>query len=101
MISRQTVRTMLKSAGLLDVAREARDAVASLASVKNNSAVWLRGAADGFPVPPLHLVRSSTGTSSLPWLFHGGALAADSINGILSNNGVAVGDLRSILDFGC
>jgi 2-polyprenyl-3-methyl-5-hydroxy-6-metoxy-1,4-benzoquinol methylase len=101
MIIRHSVRTALSSAGLLDVAREARDAVAGLAWVRNNSTVWLRGAADGLPVPPLRLVRASTGTSSLPWLFQGGALAAGSITGILSKNGISIRDVGSLLDFGC
>lgn len=92
---------MLKSAGLLDFAREARDVVSSLAWVRNNSKIWLRGAADRLPVPPLHLVRAATGTSSLPWLFEGGTLAAGSIVDILSSNGVSIRDLESILDFGC
>ena len=39
----------------------------------------LRGAPDRLPVPPLRLVRFSTGTSSVRWYFDGGALAAESI----------------------
>ena len=92
---------MLKSAGLLDIAREARDAASGFAWLRTNSPVWFHGAADGLPIPPLRLVRSSTGTSSLPWLIHGGTLAADSIVGILSKNGIGIRDLAAILDFGC
>ena len=69
--------------------------------MRTNSPLWWRGAADGFPIPPLHLVRASTGTSSLPWLFQGGALAAASIADLLSTNGVSIRDAGSILDFGC
>jgi SAM-dependent methyltransferase len=101
MLTRHAVRTMLQSAGLLDVVREARDAISGLAWLKHNSPLWRRGAPDGLPLPPLRLVRASTGTSSLPWLLHGGTLAADSIVGILSKNGIAVRDLGAILDFGC
>ena len=49
----------------------------------------------------LRLVRSSTGTSSLPWLFQGGARAAESISGVLARNGSDIRNFRSILDFGC
>jgi 2-polyprenyl-3-methyl-5-hydroxy-6-metoxy-1,4-benzoquinol methylase len=101
MSARHEVKTLLKSAGLLDVARDARDAATGLPWLRDNSRFWLRGSNDGLPIPPLHLVRSSTGTSSLEWLFRGGALAADSIRGILARNGCDVGDVRCLLDFGC
>ena len=101
MTARQEVKTLLKSAGLLDAAREARDVAASLPWLRGNSRFWLRGSSDGLPVPPLHLVRSSTGTSSLEWMFRGGALAADSIRGILARNGHDIRAVRCLLDFGC
>lgn len=101
MTSREALRDLLKSAGLLDVARETRDVASSISWLRDNSRFWLDGASDGLPVPPLRLVRSSTGTSSLPWLFQGGALAAESITGVLARNGTDIGNFRSILDFGC
>lgn len=101
MTARHEVKTLLKSAGLLDVARGARDAATSLPWLRDNSRFWLRGSRDGLPIPPLHLVRSSTGTSSLEWLFRGGALAADSIRRILARNGRDIRDVRCLLDFGC
>jgi len=98
---RSGLRDVLQSAGLLDAAREARDVASSIPWLRDNARHWLRGAPDGLPWPPLRLVRSSTGTSSLEWLARGGALAAGSISGILSAHGVEMQRLGSILDFGC
>lgn len=95
------MRALLKAAGLMDVAREARGAAISLPWLRENSRVWLRGAGDGLPVPPLRLVRASTGTSSLTWLLEGGKLAAGSIRDILAAQGIDIRSLGSILDFGC
>ena len=91
----------MAAAGLLDVAREARGVVSGVGWLKDNSRFWLGGTDDRLPVPPLQLVRSSTGTSSLAWLLHGGALAADSISNILAKNGIDIRGFGSILDFGC
>jgi 2-polyprenyl-3-methyl-5-hydroxy-6-metoxy-1,4-benzoquinol methylase len=99
--TRRQVRGLLAAAGLLGAAREARDVVSSVPWLRDNWRFWRHGAPDGLPVPPLHLVRSSTGTSSLAWLFHGGALAADSITGVLARNGLDIRTFTSILDFGC
>jgi SAM-dependent methyltransferase len=94
-------RRLLQSAGLLDLAREARDVAVSVRWLQDNTRLWRHGSPDGLPVPPLRLVRSSTGTSSLEWLFHGGSLAAESVTGILDKNGVDIRACRTILDFGC
>jgi SAM-dependent methyltransferase len=101
MTGRHAIRGLLASAGLLDAAREARDAASSVGWWRDNSDFWMHGAPDRLPVPPLRLVRSSTGTSSLRWLFEGGRLAAGSIAGILAKNGVELRRLGSLLDFGC
>ena len=101
MTARQVVRHALDSAGLLDLAREARDVAGSAPWFRDNSRFWLRGAPDRLPVPPLRLVRFSTGTSSVRWYFDGGALAAESITSILAPQGVDIRRIRSILDFGC
>lgn len=85
----------------MDVAREARGVAGSLPWLRDNSRFWLRGAGDGLPMPPLHLVRASTGTSSLAWLVQGGTLAADSIRALLAKHGIDIRSLGSILDFGC
>lgn len=101
MTGRPAIRRLLASAGLLDAAREARDAALAVGWWRDNSEFWIRGAPDRLPIPPLRLVRSSTGTSSLRWLFEGGRLAADSISGILAKNGIELRRLGSLLDFGC
>jgi 2-polyprenyl-3-methyl-5-hydroxy-6-metoxy-1,4-benzoquinol methylase len=101
MTIRQGIRALLKTTGLLEVAREARGVASSLAWLQDNSRFWLHGSDDGLPVPPLSLVRSSTGTSSLFWFFQGGALAAESITGVLAENGADIRQFSSILDFGC
>jgi SAM-dependent methyltransferase len=101
MTTRDSVRTVLKAVGLMDVAREARGVATSLPWLRDNFRFWLRDSDDGLPLPPLRLVRSSTGTSSLAWLLQGGALAADSIRGVLRKNGIDIQRLGSLLDFGC
>ena len=98
---RQTLRDLVQSVGLLGLARETRDFASGLGRVRENAQFWLHGSPDGLPIPPLRIVRASTGTSSLPWLFHGGALAATSIRDALAKNKTDIGDFRSILDFGC
>src|SRR5688500_5632481 len=101
MTAREWTRTLLDSTGLLDPAREARDVVASVPWWRANARLWRRGAEDGWPLPPLRLVRASTGTSSLAWMLRGGALAAESITDILARHGQTLRDARRVLDFGC
>jgi SAM-dependent methyltransferase len=101
MPARPAIKRMLQSIGLLDVARDTRDAASSLACLRENAPFWLNGAPDRLPVPPLRLVRSSTGTSSLRWFFRGGRDGADAIAAVLERRGVDVRNLGSILDFGC
>lgn len=98
---RHFVRRVLKRAGLLDLAREGRDWIGSARSFRHNLQFWLHGSSDGLPVPPVQLVRSSTGIWSLEWYFHGGTLAADSIRDALQRNGIAMAPLGAILDLGC
>jgi SAM-dependent methyltransferase len=99
--ARRRIIGLLKALGALDAAREARDSIQSLRWFRANWLYWRRGAPDRLPIPPLRLVRLTTGTSSLAWTFEGGALAAESIRGVLEKNGVDIGRLESILDFGC
>jgi SAM-dependent methyltransferase len=99
--TRKFVKQLLKSLGVLSLAREVRDAALSLQWLKTNTRYWIGGAPDGLPVPPLTRVRSATGTSSLEWSFHGGALAAKSIRDALARNGVDMNGFRALLDFGC
>lgn len=100
-VSRKQLRTLLADVGLLDPARELRDSVLGFRWFKTNAPFWVRGAPDGLPVPPLRLVRSATGASSLEWAFHSGGLAASTIRGAVQRNGLDLNGFRSILDFGC
>jgi SAM-dependent methyltransferase len=58
-------------------------------------------AGDGLPVPPPRLIVRVAGTPDPRWFIEGGRLAADAIRGALGRQGVDVGDLAGILDFGC
>jgi len=98
---RAHLRRLFETVGLLNVAREARDALLSVRELRANLPYWLRGADDALPVPPLRLVRSATGTSSLTWAFHSGGLAARSIVDALQAHGADIQQCRRILDFGC
>jgi SAM-dependent methyltransferase len=98
---RARLKGVLRHAGLLDIAREARDVVSSRRWLRDNLQFWRNGAPDGLPIPPLRLVRASTGTSSLRWMFDGGALAAASVADILAQDGCRIESVGSLLDFGC
>jgi SAM-dependent methyltransferase len=98
---RARIKAGLEAVGLLDVARQARDAIVSASWWRRNRPIRRTGAADRLPLPPLRLIRAATGTSSLSWLLEGGALAADSIGAILAANGTPITEARNILDFGC
>jgi SAM-dependent methyltransferase len=100
-LARATARRILEHVGLLDFAREGRDWLRSASAFQQNLPHWIHGSRDGLPVPPLRLVRSSTGTSSLDWYFDGGALAAESIRETLRRNGAEIERLGAILDLGC
>lgn len=95
------VRGLLEHAGLLDSARAVKGIAAGVPWLADNAPYWVRPVPDGLPIPPLRLIRSSTGTSSIRWYLEGGALAAESIAGILERNGVRLGEMARILDFGC
>ena len=98
---RSGVRDALTPLGLLPVARGVRDSVKNLGWLGENAPFWLKGTPDGLPAPPVSLVRLTTGTPSLTWLFHSGALAATSIVAALERNGVTMASRTSVLDFGC
>jgi SAM-dependent methyltransferase len=100
-IDRAHLKLFLQRAGLLDFAREVRDVASSAEWLRDNIRFWRDGAPDGLPIPPLRLVRSSTGTSSLRWMFEGGARGATSVAGILERNGCDIRSVGSLLDFGC
>ena len=98
---RSRLRTTLTSVGLLSAARSVRDSVRSVQHLADNAPFWFRGTPDGLPAPPVNLVRLTTGTFSLAWMFQSGALAASSIVTALAKNGVRLESLGRVLDFGC
>src|SRR2546426_1089906 len=59
------------------------------------------GAPDKLPIPPAHLIFLVAGSSDIEWFLKGGSLAAESVVGLLQNNGVDINAMDVILDFGC
>jgi SAM-dependent methyltransferase len=95
------LRWFLAKIRLLNGLRELRDTIRAVEYVRSNAPFWLRSSGDGLPIPPLRLVRSATGTSSLAWSFQSGEWAAQSIVRILEANGVDLRTIGRLLDFGC
>jgi SAM-dependent methyltransferase len=58
-------------------------------------------APDGLPIPPASLITLVAGIPDVSWFIKGGELATRSIVDTLEKNGIAVDDLKAILDFGC
>ena len=100
-VLRSRLRATLTSFGLLPAARTIRDSVRSVRHFADNAPFWVRGTPDGLPAPPASLVRLTTGTFSLAWMFQSGVLAASSIVTALEKNGVRLESLGRVLDFGC
>jgi len=57
--------------------------------------------ADGLPVPPAKLIVLVTGSADAKWYTEGGKLSAESICRTLSDAGVSIARLQTIIDFGC
>jgi SAM-dependent methyltransferase len=63
---------------------------------------WIkRGAPDGLPVPPPHLVNLVAGHFDIDAFYRNGRVGADCIRAILQKNGIEMRRFLSILDFGC
>jgi SAM-dependent methyltransferase len=60
----------------------------------------VRGAPDGQPLPPAHLIFAVAGTTDVEWFLHGGKLAFDTIKQLLEKNRIPLDSLGSVLDFG-
>jgi len=60
-----------------------------------------RGAPDGFPVPPPHLIFRIIARGWAEQYYAMGREAAEEIVRLLSENGIDVGRMSAILDFGC
>ena len=70
------------------------------------AAVWnigprLVGARDGHPIPRARLIQLVTGSTDAASYLASGALGHGNILYALRTNGIAVDDLRAVLDFGC
>lgn len=57
--------------------------------------------ASGLPLPPPALREWVAGTSDLDWFLKGGKLGVQTIVSLLEAHGTVLGELDSVLDFGC
>jgi len=57
--------------------------------------------ASGLPLPPPALREWVAGTSDLDWFLKGGKLGVQTIVSLLEVHGTVLGELDSVLDFGC
>lgn len=55
----------------------------------------------GIPIPPGRLIHLVAGTEDVRWFLDSGAVAATSLRELLARNGVRLGGVGSLLDFGC
>lgn len=62
---------------------------------------YLRERAGALPVPSPGMLVRVAGSADVRWFLEGGRLALGSITEALARHGVAAGDLRAVLDFGC
>lgn len=92
------LKQLARSLGLGPLAIRIRDAVRAL---RYKQAIPPDSRPDGLPLPPPRLALRVTGTPDLVSFVEGGRHAADSIRESLARQGMALGDVRSLLDFGC
>jgi SAM-dependent methyltransferase len=59
------------------------------------------GAPDGLPIPPTHMRFLVAGSADIQWFLKGGALGAQTVQEVLTQGNVALGEGQAILDFGC
>lgn len=101
MDARGSARRVLAALGLAGAARGAMAHWRARAWHERNAPLRRTGAPDGLPIPPDRLMYLVGGTADAAWFLEGGARAADSIRATLSEAGVDLEGLRSVLDFGC
>lgn len=53
------------------------------------------------PLPDAHLMTLVAGNADAEWFLRSGRMGAESIAEVLARNGVAVADMKAVLDFGC
>ena len=100
-VDRSTIRGALTTLGVLDVARDVRDAYRTLQFIRPNSRFWGRGAPDRQPIPPYPLRILVSASPDIDWFLESGKRGADSIRAILDRNGLDLHNVAPILDFGC
>lgn len=67
----------------------------------SNITYCIRGAHDGFPMPPIYLIYLTINNPSLFDYFRGGYITSRSIKRLLGRNNISANDFESIMDFGC
>ena len=72
-----------------------------LGSIASNSISRLKGAPDSLPLPPARLMFLVQGTTNVQEFLTDGRATALEVMRVLEGNGVEIGSLKRILDFGC
>jgi hypothetical protein len=72
-----------------------------LRSIVLNTVSRLKGAPDGLPLPPARLMALVQGTTDVKEFLTDGKATAAEVATVLKANGVDLGSLTTILDFGC
>jgi ubiquinone/menaquinone biosynthesis C-methylase UbiE len=83
------------------VAKRLEQKQRQLRLVASNTVRRLKGAPDGLPIPPARLVSLVQGTENVQEFLTDGRDTALEVMRVLTANGVEIGKLRTILDFGC
>lgn len=100
-IGKARLKGGLRALGILDTALWLRDLARVARAIPRNAPYWMGRSPDGLPLPPSLLIYLVAGTPEIPWFLEGGRRAAESIRTTLGKNGVDIGRIRSVLDFGC
>ena len=95
------LKAAFRRLGLLDTIRQARDTATALRWIRHNRRFLRGGGGDALPVPPARLLLLTTASPSVEWFIQSGQAAADSIREMLAANGIPIGQIGSLLDFGC
>lgn len=69
--------------------------------IASNTGGRLKGAPDGLPLPPGRLMSLVQGTTNVQEFLTDGRATAQEVVRVLKANGVEIGSLRTVLDFGC
>jgi SAM-dependent methyltransferase len=95
------IKTFLRTLHLLEAAFRLRDFLFSLRFIPRNLRYWLTPPPGGLALPPVGLVQQVTGTPDFFWFLSSGERAAESVRTTLERNGLDIGQVGRILDFGC